>query len=47
MTQATEKHDKIDACRIWVAPRIRRMKASDAAAGANPINPEGPIALGS
>ncbi|MDR6850519.1 hypothetical protein J2Y54_000012 [Sphingomonas sp. BE123] len=35
------------ARRSWVTPRVNRMRASDAAAGANPVVPEGPIALGS
>ena len=47
MTRATEKHGKNGVRRMWVAPRVSRMKASDAAAGANPLVPEGPIAMGS
>lgn len=40
------KHDKVAASRPvdrreWVSPRISRMKATDAEAGANPIVPEG------
>lgn len=40
------KHDEVAASRTanrreWVSPRISRMKATDAEAGANPIVPEG------
>lgn len=27
--------------RPWVSPRVSRMKATDAEAGPNPVNPEG------
>ena len=31
----------------WATPRLSRLEASDAEAGANPINPEGAFATGS
>lgn len=31
----------------WATPRLVRMRAGDAELGANPLRPEGPIAMGS
>lgn len=31
----------------WATPRLVRMRAGDAEVGANPLRPEGPIAMGS
>lgn len=35
------------AKRAWTEPKLTTMRASDAEAGANPINPEGAFAQGS
>lgn len=31
----------------WIRPEVVRMRAGDAEVGANPLRPEGPIAMGS
>lgn len=50
MTMPTEKNfteTELPQRNDWVTPEVRRMRAGDAEAGANPIRPEGIFAQGS